>query len=161
MKHLILLLIPIALFTGCASPSKVATSKLKFTLPVQGGGTRTAEITTPKDISFDSLTVNPQTGEVSIHGYKSVVDAGAVAATVAAQQAQSQAGADMLATVKLLAEGYAKSQGVPLPQQQAQPAPYSGPVPMPAYPPPTLVYPLSTNVVYAPNGTWIPNGGGK
>lgn len=107
-KFLILPLI--ALLSGCASVPKVTTSKLDFK-----SGDKTISIVSPKDVSFDSVKVNPETGEVEVRGYKSVVDAGAVAAAASQAQAQAQMGSDMLATVKLLAEGYAKAQGVPLP----------------------------------------------
>lgn len=115
MKTLLILpLIAVLSGAGCASVTKVTTSKLNFTVPTKAGP-KTISIESPKDVSFDSVSVNPDTGLVEIRGYKSVVDAGAVAAAASQAQAQAQMGADMLGTVKLLAEGYAKMQGVPVP----------------------------------------------
>lgn len=113
MKKLLILPV-LALLSGCASVTKEVTSKLNFTVPTVNGP-KTVSIVSPKDVSFDSVLVNPETGQVEIRGYKSVANAGAVAAAASQAQAQAQMGSDMLATVKLLAEGYAKAQGVPVP----------------------------------------------
>jgi len=104
----------VAILSGCASVSKEVTSKLNFTVPTPNGP-KTVQIVSPKDVSFDSVTVNPETGLVEVRGYKSVANAGAVAAAASQAQAQAQMSSDMLATVKLFAEGYAKSQGIPVP----------------------------------------------
>lgn len=113
MKKLLILPL-VAILSGCASVSKEVTSKLTFTVPT-ANGPKTVSIVSPKDVSFDSVTINPETGQVDVRGYKSVANAGAIAAAASQAQAQSQMGADMLATVKLLAEGYAKAQGLPVP----------------------------------------------
>lgn len=110
MKLLILVPIIALLTAGCASVKDQTQSKLNFT-----SGGKTISIVSPKDVSFDSVSVNPETGAVEVRGYKSMANAGAVAAAASQAQAQAQMGADMLGTVKLIAEGYAKMQGVPVP----------------------------------------------
>lgn len=118
MKKFLFLLAPVAVLTGCAGPAKVATSKLTFT-----DGVKTVSIISPKDVSFDSAEVDPKTGFIRITGYKSQVDAGAVAAATAQAQSQSQLAGDAFSAVKTLAEGYAKMQGMPVPASpSAQPA---------------------------------------
>lgn len=114
MKYL--LFIPVlALLVGCASVKDQTQSKVNFT-----SGNKTVSIVSPKDVSFDSVSVNPETGAVEVRGYKSMANAGAVAAAASQAQAQAQMGADMLTTVKLLAEGYAKMQGVPVPASKSK-----------------------------------------
>lgn len=110
------LIIPVlALVTaGCASVKDQTQSKVNFT-----SGNKTVSIVSPKDVSFDSITVNPETGLVEVRGYKSVANSAAVAAAASQAQSQAQMGADMLATVKTLAEGYAKAQGVPVPAKKS------------------------------------------
>lgn len=155
MKTITLLLITTiaAIFCGCASkPRDGATSKYAFDIPTKDG-VRKVNIETPKDFEVDSIAFSAPSGEsFQVHGLRSSVDRNAVQSAVINQQTQAQTLQGFVAltgkladVAELAAQGYAKSQGVPIPQAQAPaPQPPSGVIPVPYVPTPT-------NVILWPN----------
>lgn len=78
------LLLPLLAVLGCASQKDVTQAKLRFAF-----GTNEVAVTQPKDTVIDHLEFNPVTGKISMDGYHSSANAGAVEAAKA--QAAGQA----------------------------------------------------------------------
>lgn len=109
---LALLFVVAAILSGCASPAEVATAVIKFQI-----GTNQVSVSNPKDVSFESLTVNPSTGEISVRKYRSSANEAAIAASQAQAEAQAQFGMHALDLLKEVSEKAGAASGVPVPMR--------------------------------------------
>lgn len=130
------------LVSGCASQKDVTQAKLRFTF-----GTNEVSVTQPKDTVIDHLEFNPVTGKVSLDGYHSTANAGAIEAAKAQAAGQAAMFDRSIQALEWAFKAGARSQGIaiedPPPSTFAVPAGFKlVPKDDPSKPVPEVIVPV-------------------
>ena len=116
---------------GCAS----RTDKIVSTELTIHRGTNSAHLVSPKDVSFESFSLD-SSGKVELKNYRSTANEAAIKSSEAQAAMYQHTFDNALALGKQAAEAGLRVAGVPIPTSQANPQPVASQQPAPAPAPP-------------------------